>query len=80
MMYEVEKFGRGSDGKWFGFGAKRFPDLGAAEAYFVEFAAAQHEVLNNGLRIDLRIRKGRALLAVVGGRMTDATTIRWQSS
>lgn len=75
-QYEVEKFGRDGQGKWFGFGARRFQDLTAARAYFEKFATDQHDVLSNGLRIDLRVRKGRRVLSTVGGRLHDATTIR----
>ena len=62
-MFEVEKFGRGGNGEWFGFGARRFPDLANAEAAFLAFAASQASVLGDGLRIDLRRRKGRMTLA-----------------
>lgn len=76
IQYEVEKFGRGSQGQWFGYGARRFGGLDAARAYLAQFAAEQASVLGNGIRIDLRTRKGRTVIATVGGRMHDATTIR----
>jgi len=69
MTYEVEKFGRGMQGKWFGYGARRFATLEAARAYFERLAAEQSDALDNGLRIDLRERKGRRVLAEVGGRI-----------
>jgi hypothetical protein len=75
-MFEVEKFSRGGDGKWSGCGAKRFKTEAEARAYLVEFAAYQKEVLSNGIRIDLRIRKGRRTIATVGGRLENATEIR----
>ena len=75
-MYEVEKFGRGGDGKWFGCGAKRFKTEAEARACFVAFADDQKEVLSNGLRIDLRVRKGRRVLATVGGCLENMTAIR----
>lgn len=74
--YEVEKFGRGLDGKWFGFGARRFRSLSEARSHFERFAAQQHDVLCNGVRIDLRTRKGRVVIATVGGRLHNATAIR----
>lgn len=76
MAYEVEKFGRSGDGKWFGFGARRFGDIAQARDYFMAFASGQKRVLSNGIRIDLRERKGRKVLAIVGGRLTDPTIIR----
>ena len=72
MTYEVEKFGRGGAGRWFGFGARRFASEPAARAYLASFAAAQADVLGNGIRIDLRVRAGRRVLATVGG-LLDAT-------
>lgn len=76
MTYEVEKFGRGLNGNWFGYGARRFADLASARAYLEAFAASQVDVLGNGIRIDLRERAGRKTIATVGGRITDPTTIR----
>lgn len=75
-QYEVEKFGRGGNGSWFGYGARRFGNLAEAETYFRSFAADQASVLNNGLRIDLRVRKGSIVLLTVGGRMHEPTVIR----
>lgn len=75
-MFEVEKFGRGRDGKWFGCGAKRFETEPEARDYFVDFAAEQRDVLSNGVRIDMRTCKGRKLIATVGGRLEGATEIR----
>lgn len=75
-QYEVEKFARDGDGKWFGFGARRFSNLAEAREYFEAFAAEQARVLDNGLRIDLRTRKGRKVIAEVGGRIENATEIR----
>jgi hypothetical protein len=74
--YEIEKFARDGQGRWFGMGARRFATLPDADAYFAEFAASQSRVLSNGLRIDMRTRKGRTLIACVGGTMTDPATIR----
>jgi hypothetical protein len=74
-QYEVEKFGRGAQGHWFGFGARRFADLAGAREYFEGFAADQERVLSDGMRIDLRIRKGRKVLAQVGG--SAGKSIRW---
>jgi len=65
--YEVEKFGRGLDGRWFGFGARRFGDADAARSYFEAFVAEQACVLDNGIRIDLRVRAGRKVIATAGG-------------
>lgn len=76
QMFEVEKFIRGGDGKWFGCGAKRFKTETEARTYFAAFAAEQKEVLSNGIRIDLRIRKGRKTIATVGGQLENATEIR----
>ena len=78
-QYEVEKFSRGTDGKWFARGARRFDSLEAASAYFANFVADQCGVLDNGTRIDLRIRKGRKVLATCGGRIDveGAHAIRW---
>lgn len=76
MSYEVEKFARGLGGQWFGFGARRFREYAVAREYFERFAADQVDVLSNGIRIDLRTRKGRRLLATVGGRSHEATVIR----
>lgn len=75
-QYEVEKFARGSQGQWFGYGARRFGGLDVARSYLERFADEQAGVLGNGIRIDLRTRKGRKVIATVGGRMHDATTIR----
>lgn len=75
-QYEVEKFGRGCNGSWFGYGARRFGNLTEAEAYFRSFAEEQSSVLGNGIRIELRIRKGRVTLLTVGGRMHEPTLIR----
>lgn len=76
IQYEVEKFARGSQGQWFGYGARRFGGLAEARAYLERFAAEQANVLGSGIRIDLRTRKGRTVIARVGGRLHDATTIR----
>lgn len=78
-QFEVEKFARGNDGKFFGMGARRFADADAARAYFESFAAEQARVLSSGIRIDLRQRKGRRVIATVGGRSHEATTIRESS-
>ena len=45
-------------GQWFGFGARRFATLESARSYFEAFATSQSRVLDNGIRIDLRARKG----------------------
>ena len=66
-QYEVEKFARGNNGEWFGFGARRFASESAARAYLARFAEDQAPVLTNGIRIDLRLRAGRRVLATVGG-------------
>jgi len=71
-QYEVEKFARGEGGKWFGFGARRFLGRRAAEEYFARFAAEQAAVLSAGVRIDLRARTGRRVVAVVGGLLDHA--------
>lgn len=76
MQYEVEKFGRGTDGKWFGFGARRFSNIDEARDYFSQFAAAQKDVLSNGIRIDMRERKDRRVIATVGGRLNNPTEVR----
>lgn len=68
-QFEVEKFGRADKGEWFGFGARRFADEAKARAYFEAFAREQAAVLSNGIRIDLRVRAGRRVLATVGGRL-----------
>jgi hypothetical protein len=80
-QYEVEKLQRGGNGQWFGRGARRFTSLGSATAYLESFAAEQRDVLDNGTRIDLRERRGRKVLATVGG-LLDAKrvrTVRWLS-
>lgn len=74
--YEVEKFCRDTKGQWFGRGARRFTTLAAAREYFTSFAAEQHDVLSNGIRIDLRERRGRRVLATVGGRLSHPAVIR----
>lgn len=76
MQYEVEKFARGGNGQWFGMGARRFGDEGAAREYFAGFAAEQAGVLGNGIRIDLRRRAGRQVIAQVGGRGNNPTEVR----
>lgn len=75
-QYEVEKFARGNDGKFFGMGARRFSNLADAREYFDEFRAEQSAVLGNGIRIDLRVRAGRKTIASVGGTLGDATVVR----
>jgi hypothetical protein len=74
--YEVEKFARGTNGQWFGMGARRFIAVAEARSYFEQFAGEQKAVLSSGIRIDLRVRKGRRVIATVGGRSQDAATIR----
>jgi hypothetical protein len=76
MKYEVEKYARDSQGQWMGFGAKRFPELSVAREYLASFANEQKNVLGNGTKIELRQRKGKRLLAIVGGRMENPTIIR----
>lgn len=76
MSYEVEKFARGLDGRFFCCGARRWASLDDAMEYFRRFADAQKNVLGNGIRIDLRVRKGRKVLASVGGVMHNPTVIR----
>ncbi len=76
--YEVEKFGRGNKGQWFGFGARRLATLAEATTYLESFAEEQSAVLGAGIRIVLRTRKGRRTLAEVGGRDSGCrTAIRW---
>lgn len=76
VQFEVEKFGRGGQGEWFGFGARRFASESAARTYFERFAAEQVDVLSNGIRIDLRVRAGRRVLATVGGLLDSAAAKR----
>lgn len=78
-QYEVEKFQRGMDGKYFGRGARRFRSLTEAREYFEDFVAGQQDVLDNGLKIILRERAGRKTLAVAGGLLdaAQAKLIRW---
>lgn len=40
------------------------------------FRESQRDVLSNGIRIDLRERKGRKVLMQVGGRLEGATIVR----
>ena len=75
--FEVEKFMRGNDAKWFACGARRFRDETSARQYFADFVDDQRRVLGAGLRIDLRVRAGRTLIARAGGILgDDAARIR----
>ena len=76
ITYEVEKFSRGARGEWFGLGARRFADLAAARTYFNDFRTAQSAVLGNGIRIDLRERASRKVVATVGGQMIAPCAVR----
>lgn len=74
--YEVEKFYRDNQGQWCAAGAKRFAAREAAVAYFASFRESQRDVLSNGIRIDLRERRGRKVLMQVGGFLERPTEVR----